>query len=93
MAKKTVNLGGKQLAGEVVPFKTVEEPWCVYECADGTKIRIKLVVLEIVRIEDAFGPEGDPVYTIKSTSVVNTDAPDELRRKPPAGGDQSGNYV
>ncbi len=92
MAKKTVNMGGRQVEGESIQFKTIEEPWCAYECADGTKIRIKVVVSEIVRLDGAFSLEGDPVYTIKSSNVVATEVPDELRMKP-AGPGRPGNYV
>ena len=81
MAKKTVNMGGRQVEGESIQFKTIEEPWCAYECADGTKIRIKVVVSEIVRLDGAF-----------SLEVVATEVPDELRMKP-AGPGRPGNYV
>lgn len=93
MAKKTVNLAGKQVEGEAINFKALEEPWCVYECEDGTEIRMKLVLSEIVRIKDAFGPEGDPIYTLKSTNIVATQVPDELRQKPKGSGGKSGNYI
>jgi hypothetical protein len=97
MAKKTINLGGKALPVESIPFKVESEPWCEYQCEDGTKVRAKLVVTEIVRVEGAYTQDGDPVYSIKSNNIVATDVPDELRKQPPkppsGGGSQSGNYV
>ncbi len=80
MAKKTVQLGNRQVSGELVPFESREEPWCVYQCSDGTTLRVKLVVSQIVRVDGAYTGEGDPVYVIKSSNVVATEVPEALRK-------------
>ena len=82
MAKKIVALGpGNQASGEVIRFKPVLEPWSEFECGDGTVLRLKVVVSEIIRIDDAFTPEGDPVYVVKSSNILHADVPEGLRRK------------
>ena len=79
---KKVNLGGRVLDGESIEFAIKEEPWGVYELKDGTKIRMRLIVSEVIRIKDAYTGEGEPLYLIKSSNVVVTDVPDELKMTP-----------
>jgi len=96
MAKKTVQLpDGRVQEGEVVRTKKVEEPWNVYELTDGTTLRIKVVVSEIIRLDGQFTPDGDPVYLVKSSNIVSTEAPDEMRQRPGtnAPGSKSGQYL
>jgi len=96
VAKKTVQLpDGRVQEGEVVRPSKVEEPWNVYELADGTTLRIKVVVSEIIRLNGEFTPDGDPVYLVKSSNIVSTEAPDKLRRRPGgnAPGSKSGQYL
>lgn len=81
MAKRTINIGGRDAQAELVKFKTIDEPWCEYECEDGTRIRMKLVVSEVLRVEGAYTPEGEPLYLIKSNNIASTEAPEELRQK------------
>ncbi|RIK94536.1 MAG: hypothetical protein DCC71_23605 [Proteobacteria bacterium] len=96
MAKKTLNLGGRQVQGDVVRFKVVEEPWCEYDLEDGTKVRLKIVVSEVIRLEGVYTDEGDPVYTVKSSNVMSTEVPDNLRKAPGTAkgpGSNPGHYV
>lgn len=98
MAKKTVKLPNNQtVEGESVGFKAETEPWYEYQCEDGTTLRVKLVVSEIVRLDGVYTPEGDPVYTIKSQNVVSAQVPEGLRKEEGEGGTTSdsgqGHYV
>lgn len=81
MAKKTVHLAdGRTTEGESVDFKPTSEPWGEYDLQDGTKLRMKLVVSEIVRLNGQYTPDGDPVYLVRASNVVTTQAPDALRK-------------
>lgn len=64
-----------------VRYKSVREDWNEYDIDDGTTVRVKLLVSEIVRLTDRFDQEGNPVYVIKSGNVVFVKAPDHLKRK------------
>lgn len=57
------------------------EHWNEYLLEDGTVIKMKLVVTDVVRVDDEFDGEGNPVYVVKSTNVVSVSAPEELKRK------------
>jgi hypothetical protein len=66
------NDAGKQ----ALKFKPIEEPWSVYECEDGTVIKVRTVVSDIYRIEiGEIGKDGEPNYQIKSTTVATSTTP------------------
>ncbi len=66
-----------------VPVEVVEttERWNDYKLADGTVLRLKVVLFEVGRILGSFSDDGEPLYLVKSANVVNTKAPAELKRK------------
>lgn len=73
---------GSVVDGAEVGFRTSGEHWNEYLADDGSVIRLKLVVTEILRLDDTYEPDGTPSYVVKSTTVMATSAPDELRRNP-----------
>jgi len=64
-----------------VEFQTRKEDWNEYQLVDGTVIKMKLVVSEILRIEGEYDNEGNPVYRIKSANVPMVKSPDSLKGK------------
>ena len=70
-----VLLDGKPAEGRRVDFKPVEEPWTKYKLPDGTIIRLKLVVTEVVRLREDL-PDGEPHYVVKSSNILAVDTPD-----------------
>jgi hypothetical protein len=48
---------------------------------DGSVVKIKLVVTNVVRLEGEYDPNGLPVYLAQSTNVMAVSAPDNLRKK------------
>lgn len=73
---------GRMLEGTELSFRSSGENWNEYLVDDGTVVRVKLVVTEIVRIDGEYDDEGNPAYVIKSTTVPAISPPDELRRQP-----------
>ena len=68
---------------EMVPVEIVksEEYWSKLYLADGTVLKVKLVVAQAGRSIDkpVPGGAGEPVYQIKSQAVVVAEVPDELK--------------
>jgi hypothetical protein len=63
-------------------FTEVEEHWNVYQLSDGTKLKVKLIVRGVKRLNQ-FEPDGTPVYLINSMNVVRAiDIPVEVKAKP-----------
>ena len=78
---RTVDHEGKKVPGEELEFETVKENWNVYRAEDGTEIKMKSVVSNIIRLE-AYKSDGEPIYVIKSTNLVASNVPEILKHKP-----------
>lgn len=83
MAKVQVPFQGKKVTGETVDFEVEKESWNVYLLDDGTKLKMRAVVSQVVRLEDQYNAQGDPVYFIQSQNVLNAEVPDHLKEEPP----------
>lgn len=78
--KKTIMVGGQPKQGCSVPVKKTEENWNIYTLEDGSVLRLKPVVTEVIRL-DGYSEDGDPVYMVKSTNVMGVDAAENLKKK------------
>lgn len=75
-------VNGVEIPGVSVGFKSGSENWSDYLLDDGSVIKLKPVVMEIVRLDGRFEPDGTPAYAVKAQNVVATSAPDNLRKRP-----------
>jgi hypothetical protein len=71
---------GRDVDGLEVRFRSNHEEWNDYTLEDGSNIRMKAVVSEIVRLDGEFDGEGNPIYLVKSTNVLVIKAPDNLKK-------------
>ena len=63
-------------------FQEEEEHWNVYKLSDGTKLKVKLILRGVKRLNQ-FEPDGTPVYVINSMNVVRAiDVPIDVKAKP-----------
>jgi len=76
----TIKWQGRDVDGLEVRFRSNHEEWNDYTLEDGSNIRMKAVVSEIVRLDGEYDSEGNPVYLVKSTNVLVIKAPDNLKR-------------
>lgn len=76
----TIDFRGRQVEALEVKFKAVREDWNEYDLEDGTTVRMKTVVSEVVRVPEQFDNEGNPVYVVKSTNLLVVKAPDNLKK-------------
>jgi hypothetical protein len=82
MAKRKVPLpGGQEAMAEEIEFETERENWNVYALHDGTTLKIKAVLAEVLRVEGMYAPNGDPLYIVNASPVVSSSSPDSLKRK------------
>ena len=63
----------------VLGFQSHGEHWNEYLVDDGSLIKMKLVVTEVLRVEGHYDATGNPLYIVQSTNVVAVDVPEELR--------------
>ena len=79
MKKVELRIGDKTVDGTLVDFETLREEYNSYKLSDGSIIRMKTVVTNIIRTEE-FTPGGEPVYIVNSQNVLVADVPDELKK-------------
>jgi len=72
---------GTEADAEVIDFRSSGEHWNEYLLDDGTVLKLKPVVTEILRVEGHYDQMGNPAYVLQSTNVVAADSPDELKRR------------
>jgi hypothetical protein len=73
---------GREVDATEIGFRSSGEHWNEYLVDDGTVIRIKIIATEVVRIDDEYDADGNPVYVVKSGNVMAISAPEDLRRAP-----------
>ena len=79
MKRVELKVGDKTIGGTLVDFETVREEYNSYKLADGSMIRMKTVVTNIIRT-DEFTPSGEPIYVVNSQNVLVADVPDDLKQ-------------
>ena len=73
--------GGPLVDGVEILVDESSEKWSEYKLEDGTTIRLKQVIMEVIRTSQ-YDPEGNPLYTIKAQPILSIlDVPENLRRK------------
>jgi len=81
MANRKVNIGGQEFMANEVEFEAENEKWNTYVLHDGTQLKLKAVLAEVLRVEGQFTPTGNPLYTVNASIVISTNSPDNLRKK------------
>jgi hypothetical protein len=78
--KNTYPYQGRQVPGQTVEFDSTVEPWSQYKLADGTEVKVKMILMNAARL-DEFNEQGDPVYQFQFQQIIGIVAPDTLKRK------------
>jgi hypothetical protein len=71
--KKKLPLFGHEIDVSVVPIKKAEENFTRYELEDGSTIKVKNVMTSVLRVDNQWLPDGNPVYIVLSTPVVGVE--------------------
>jgi hypothetical protein len=66
-----------------LPFEVVQEPWVSYSLSDGTRLRVRFVLLKLIQGEPV-APGGMKSAGVASQVLVVVESPDELRGPPGA---------
>ena len=79
--KRSVQFNDEKVEGTEVSFGAINEEWDVYRLNDGTTLKFKSVVANIVRLDDKYNDVGDPIYLVDSRNVVTcTEIAEHLRK-------------
>ncbi|MFA6600827.1 MAG: hypothetical protein WCU74_07450 [Candidatus Omnitrophota bacterium] len=80
--KVTINFGGRQVEAAPVDVNQSSEKWNEYLLEDGTVLKMKLILKKVLRVDNEFDGEGNPVYVMQSTNVNTITAPKHLKKPP-----------
>ncbi|MFH1563077.1 MAG: hypothetical protein ABIF11_06655 [Nitrospirota bacterium] len=81
MNKVKVNFGGEEVEATPIDINQTNEHWNQYLLDDGTVLKMKLVATKVLRVDNKYDKEGNPLYIVQSTNVTSVSAPDNLKRK------------
>jgi hypothetical protein len=79
--KIKINFGGEEVDAMPIEVTQSTEHWNQYLLDDGTVIKIKTVLTKVLRVDNKYDNEGNPLYITQTTNIVSADAPEGLRRK------------
>ncbi len=71
---------GKDVEGIRLKFKTKEEDWSHYETEDGSTVKMKTVVSDIIRLLKEQKEDGEPIYLVKSTNILEVETAEHLKK-------------
>lgn len=63
-----------------VGSQVTAEPWARAELDNGSVIRLKSVIVDVVRIPGKYDSEGMPVYVVKSAGVLAVEGAEHLHK-------------
>lgn len=75
----------RQVDAEQVDFEAKAEPWTTHELADGTILRVRVILTGVMRIEGEYDQSGNPIYVVSSQTVIQANSPKRLRGTPTVG--------
>ena len=79
--KIKINFGGEEVEALPIEINQTNEHWNQYLLDDGTVIKMKLVATKVLRVDNKYDPEGNPLYIIQSTNITTVNAPENLKKK------------
>ena len=76
--RKTVTYAGREVEATVLDFSVVEDGTARYRLEDGTLLRVKPVVVNVLRLEGEQDALGEPVFLVQSLvhAMVDGGEPD-----------------
>ncbi len=80
--KRKIKYQERDVVGVVVPFDVINDNWSEFHLKDGTTIKMRPIVKSIVRLEDEYDQNGDPIYIVQSDPLVMlSNTSEHLRRE------------
>lgn len=75
-----ITFQGKTVEATRIPVTTSQEGWAEHVLADGTILRVKVVISDVFRIHDVYDADGNPIYQVRSMNLVSAQPPEHLRK-------------
>jgi len=78
-SKIKIDYNGQPANAENVEVKQSSERWNEYLVGDGSVLKMKLVLTNVIRVDGQYDSIGNPIYMVNSTNALSVNAPGELR--------------
>jgi hypothetical protein len=74
---------GSGVTKDAVAVEVVKatEPWTEYELEDGTVLRARTTVVDVIRVDGEYDLDGNPVYQLRGNATMSVIPPESLKRK------------
>lgn len=72
---------GREVDLQMTDFEVDKEVWATYTTKpDGVVLRVKLMVSEILRAQNEFTANGEPLFLFSHTIISSTSAPAHMQK-------------
>ena len=78
--KEIIHFGGREVEATPIEATQSSEYWNQYLLEDGTLLKMKLVLQKVLRVDNEYDAEGNPIYIMRSTNVTAITAPNSLKK-------------
>lgn len=73
MARRKVQYEGREVDGTDVAFNIVKDGAVVLECEDGSRVRVKPVIINVIKTDEKV--QGERLYIVQHFVQVALDTP------------------
>jgi hypothetical protein len=81
--RKILDPQGNLVDGTLIDIDESTERFSDVKLADGTHIRVRTVIQEIIRFDTLWADNGEPMYNVKSATLPTVVEAPEVLKKPP----------
>ncbi len=78
---KHVGPSGRLVDVMTVDFEANAEPWSTYTLEDGSVVKLRTVIKNVLRLEGEFDHGGNPIYSVQ-TDVIFRVVKSKIRGEP-----------
>ena len=75
-------VGTDTVQGLPVSIRGSEQRMSEYHLADGSLVRVTVLVQAVYRVPEQWDPNGNPMYVVTSQTIATVTSPESLRKKP-----------
>ena len=79
--EKKIKYKDREVTATPLEFDSKVEGWSRYTLEDGTTMNMKVLLLDVLRIEGEYDDNGNPLYQFQAQYIAGIQAPENLKKK------------
>ena len=80
--RKIQDPAGNTVDGTLVGITESTERFSEVQLEDGTRLRVRMVVQEVIRFDNLWDPNGNPVYSVNTATLPTVTSSPAVLKKP-----------